>query len=130
MLIILMSNYVLLFAELKTQSLGNAETSVSDHCNSEVNTALCANTGVYRVATIIDHKTQCLCASKDFLIDMFVQYVTGRNQGRENHFKLHLAKLHANRNLQLFNYTAKLQTFKKELTTLTLATRATYIQFM
>ncbi len=60
---------------------------------------------------------------------MFVQYVTGRNQGRENHFKLYLAKLHAN-NLQLFNYTVKLQTFKKELTTLTLATRATYIQFM
>ncbi len=59
---------------------------------------------VYRVATIINHKTQRLCANKDFLIDMFVQYVTGRNQGQENHFKLYLAKLHANRNAVVQQY--------------------------
>lgn len=56
---------------------------------------------------------------------MFVQYVTGKNQGQKKHFKLYLAKQQ-----QLFNNTVKLQTIKKELTTLTLATRATYIQFM
>lgn len=51
MLIISVSNYVLLFAELNADRIRNAvrfgfETSLSDHCNSEVNTALYANTGV------------------------------------------------------------------------------------
>lgn len=100
MLIISVSNYVLLFAELNTHRIRNAvrivlETSLSDHCNSEVNTALCANMGVDRVATIIDRNTQRLCAMKDFLMDTFVQ-----GYGRVGEANLNLTKLHANHNLQ------------------------------